>query len=212
MKQALILLITFALIPSSFAQQLYNEVSYVFTVDEDSITSDDGECAAGIERLAKRYGFSGISPTITGKFKIHTFTTQAHNGRTNSLDDDEIGELLVCQDWGTYLPDTNVVPIYYEIHLAGRLFRVIGGMLHPAFPDTILPGGLRIMAPAGFPAENIFPVVVGGTVLSSGAQVSPGERGGVYSTNFIVDLAGDPDDQWSTTSHHVLRALMPVDE
>ena len=210
MKEAIMLLMAIALIPCSFAQQsLYREVVFVFTVDQGSVIPDEGECAVGLNQIAKRFSVTGINPTVAGKLKINTFTTSGNNAKVNGQGDEEVGELLVCQDWQTYVPETNLVPIYYEVRIGGRKFRVMGGGIHPLFPD-ILPGGLQVMAQLGYPATDVLPVAISGTVLSSG---EPGSRGGIYSTNFILDLSNpdDPDDRWKTNSQHVLRVLLPAD-
>jgi hypothetical protein len=206
MRQVIILLMAIVLVPSAYAQS-YEEVVYVFTLDPDSVVSDEGECAAGIDRLARRYKVTGINPNRTAKIKINAVTITGKNAKVNGRGDEELGELLLCQDWQTYPPETNRVPIYSEITIRGRTFRVIGGGLHPAFPE-ILPGGLQVMTPQGYPAPDVFPVGITGTVLPA---FPAGERGGVYSANYITDL-GHPDDLWNTTSHHILRVLLPIDE
>ncbi|MEH6571100.1 MAG: hypothetical protein V7709_18620 [Halioglobus sp.] len=205
MKYAILLILTLILMPSAIAQQQYTENIYVFSLDFASGVPADDECAAAVARLSKRLLVSGINPTFGVRFKINSVDTSAKRGKVTNMAVEEIGEMLVCQDGQTNPPEMNLIPIYNEITIGSRTFRVEGAGIHPAFPD-ILPGGLVQYTPPGYPSDERRIVNINGSVMSG----IPGEKGGSYMESALVGGSGEFDDGLTDNAIHVLRVLIPV--
>ena len=207
MKFTILLILTISVVPSAIAQQeyLYKERIYIFSIDFSSGVPADEECAVALKGIRKRLQITGINATngLAARFKIDSVDTSASEGVVTNMADEEIGDMLVCQDTTTYPPEMNVLPIYNEINISGTKFRVEGGGIHPAFPDQ-LPGGYVQYSPPGYPAPESRVVNINGTVLPS----IPGKRGGAY----MESVRGGGFDIFGSAGNAivVLRVVLPI--
>jgi hypothetical protein len=144
MKHAILLILALFLVPSAIAQQefSYKERIYIFSIDFSSGMDAEEECAVALDGIRKRLQITGIDPIngVTARFKIDSVDTSASDGVVTNMADEEIGDMLICQDVTSY-PDMNLNPTYNEINISGTKFRVEGGGIGPNFSDQILPGG-----------------------------------------------------------------------
>jgi hypothetical protein len=209
MKHAILLILALSVVPSVIAQQEYSykERIYIFSIDFNSGVPAVEECAVALDGIRKRLQITGIDPIngTTARFKIDSVDTSASEGVVTNMADEEIGDMLICQDTTTYPPEMNVSPIYNEVNVSGTKFRVEGGGLNPNFLDQ-LPGGLVQYSPPGYPAPGVEVINVNGTVLPS----TPGKRGGSYMES---TLSVDGDSSAFPAGGNaivVLRVLLPV--
>ena len=208
MKHTIILILALSVVPSAIAQQeyLYEERIYIFSIDFRSAVPAAEECAVALDKIRKRLHITGIDATngVAARFKIDSVDTSASKGVVTNMADEEIGDMLVCQDRTTYPPEMNLIPIYNEINISGTTFRVEGGGLSPNFPDQILPGGAAFYTSPGYPAPGVEVINVNGTVLPS----SPGKRGGSYAESARIGSNGFPAS--GNNAIVVLRVMIPV--
>jgi hypothetical protein len=208
MKKIILVMLILVLAPIAIAQgeYLYKERIYVFSIDYDSGVPAQEECVAALKGIKTRLQVTGIESSDGTRFKIDSVITTASEGLVTNMADEEIGDILICEDYTTYPPEANLVPIYYEISIDGTKYRVEGGGLSPDFPDQ-LPGGYVQYSPPGYPTTLSRIGNVNGTVLPS----IPGKRGGSYAETF----RGAPFPEGSGglvggSSLVVLRVVLPV--
>jgi hypothetical protein len=212
--RALTMFIAFSLLllqPSAFAQeqeqeqQKYKEFLFFFSPNFYEAEPADEECAAALAKLARKTSIQDINPNNNGRVKIYSVAL----GKKGQVTDDrveEIGEMLVCQDFQTYPPEMNLVPIYYEITIGSRTFIVAGAGTSIEFPDAeTLPGGGVQYVPIGFPNPNRTVLVYSGTVLPA----VPGMRGGSYTDSRLGGPDGESEDGLSGNIVSVLRVVLP---
>jgi hypothetical protein len=212
MKKIILFLIALVWIPSSFAQVLYQQKEFIFSVPPFAppiiVTREKlvAECEAGIAFVAGRYNIHGINPSNAGKWKISAIRTSDINGKFLEDAVNEIGEILICQDRQTYPPEKNIWPVYYEILVNGRRFRAVGGGTSPDFPELeILPGGIQLMTPLGYPNDGVFQLNSSATVLAS----TPGKVGGAFSLGRL-EVDEDQKEFFDGTGIGVLRLTVPI--
>jgi hypothetical protein len=213
MKKTVLLILVFALAPGASAQeeaQKYKEFVYVFSPDffnDVDFEGVDEECAAAVDKIARQTTVENINPNNNGRVKIYS-VDMAKKGKVTNDRKEEIGEMLVCQDFQTYPAELNLVPIYYEITIGSRTFRVAGGGTSIAFPELeTLPGGGVVYVPPGFPNLSRTVDVFSATVLPA----VPGMRGGVYTDSRLTGACGDEcEDGLGANILSVLRVVLPV--
>jgi hypothetical protein len=211
MKHTLMLFLAITLIPSAIAQQQYRENIYVFSLNPSSQVPAIEECVTALDKLATRRNIHDINPTFGSRFKINSVDTSGRHGKVINNAVEEIGEILICQDGQTYPTEMNLTPVYYEISIGNRTFKVEGGGTSPNFPDTpTLPGGGSQFTPPGFPVpgENRAVSNFNGSVLPA----IPGRVGGAYMESALTGDSGEFDDGLRFNTIHVLRVLLPVRE
>ena len=213
MKYLLLLVWAFVLSPGLNAQQEYREVVYVYEFDYASYEPAEKECAAGLAKLEDKSKISGINLTYTGKFKIYSVGTLARKGKVTDHTVTEIGETFVCLDQFTYRSQgENLSPLYQEVTIGNRTYKIEGGGIHADSPDRRYGGVSHIMG--GYPASDSLWETVTGTVLPSRPSVdadSAVTRGGVLvgSVRLVFDenLQIIPSLSSSTS---ILRVILPV--
>ena len=94
------------------------------------------DSAAGLAGIEKRQRITGINPTNNGRAKIYSVDTSA--GIVTNTPGEEIGEILICQDFQTYPPEMNLLPVYYEITIDNKLSESV-------LDKFILPLSLQIL-------------------------------------------------------------------
>jgi hypothetical protein len=195
-----------SILVSSFAtaQQLYDERIYIYSTGDLSSEGHEEACDEGLAYIASKWGFTGVNANVFVKAKLYSVETRAHNGKLKNDKVQEIGEILACQDWQTYLPDTNIIPVYYEITVGGRTYRAEGAMTLPSVP--VVAGGGQLHYVPGYLPPEIYMGDIAATIL----PMSPGQRGGVLTVNGIFDFAQDPDDDYESSAIHVLRITVPA--
>jgi hypothetical protein len=208
MKHTILLILALSLVPNAVAQQefSYKERIYIFSIDFSSGMDAEEECVVALDGIRKRLQITGINPTngVTARFKIDSVDTSASDGVVTNMADEEIGDMLICQDTTTYPPEMNLSPTYNEINISGTKFRVEGGGMSPNFPDQILPGGAVQYSPPGYIAPGTRVINVNGTVLPS----SPGKRGGSYVESARIGNSGLPPGPNNAVV--ILRVILPV--
>jgi hypothetical protein len=208
MKLTIVLFLAIILAPNAFAQQeqKYKDFVYFFSPDFiNGVEPADEECAAAVAMIEREYNIRDINPSNNGRVKIYSVDL-AKKGKVTNDRKEEIGEMLVCQDFQTYPPEMNLIPIYYEITIGSRTFRVAGGGTSIDFPEfATLPGGGGQYVPIGYPNPNRTVALFSGTVLPS----IPGMRGGAYTDSRLTGPFGESEDGLSFNIVSVLRVLLP---
>ena len=186
----------------------YRQKQFVFSIPESPPNPAQAECDAGVGFITK-FQLYDINPNVTGKFKISSVVTWDKTGKVLDDDVNEIGEILVCQDWQTYWPQQNIVPVYFEITIGGRKYRAAGAGTSPDFPQlTIMPGGGQAMIREGYPE-------IGVTFLNYTATVLPtadGKVGGIFYLGNLAYVDGVDRDYYDHGSLGVLQILVPTDK
>jgi len=186
----------------------YKQKQFVFSIPESPPNPAQAECDEGVALLTK-YEFYDIKPNATGKFKISTISTWDKTSKVLDNDVNEIGEILVCQDWQTYWPQRNLVPVYYEITIGGRKYRAMGAGTSPNFPQfDVLPGGLQAMTREGYPEVGVTYLSITATVLPS----TEGKVGGMFFTGNLAYVDGVDRDYYDHGGIGVLQILVPHHE
>ena len=207
MKHALFLLLAIALIPCAMAQQQYKDKIFVFSMDTSSFVPAEEDCAAGVANIAARYNIHDINPNFAARAKINSVDTWNRTGKVTDMAVQEIGDILVCQDFQTIPPEMNLAPVYYEITIGGRTYTAEGAGTSPDFPEfSTLPGGGVVYTAPGYPSPGTVIQNFTGSVLPS----IPGRVGGTYLESALI---ADPDNEngLSTTVIQILHVLVPVD-
>ena len=188
--------------------QLYVQKVFVFSSPRVVEGADaEQECAEGIDWLTNNTKIRGINPTYFSKTELSVVETLESNARVTSTDVNNIGELLICQDYQSCWPDRNLVPRYFEITINNRKYRAVGGGTSEAIPqlDT-LPGGTEWMTPADFPTRGVNYINYTGTVLPARR---PGRGGTIILTNLgFVD--GVPKAAYDHARVGVLSIVQPI--
>lgn len=207
MKHLILLILALVIVPSAIAQQQYRENIYVFSVDRSVAVPADDECTRAVAKLEKRTMVSGIIPSVGGgvRFKIFSVETGSKRGKVTDMAAEEIGEILICEDYQTNPPEMNLIPIYYEITIRDRTFKVEGSGTHPAFPDTLPGGAVQYTAP-GYPTPERAIFNINGSVMPG----IPGRSGGALMLSALNGNAGEFDDGLRSNVISVLRVLLPV--
>lgn len=205
MKYTLLLILTLAMVPAATAQQQYRENVYVFSVDYGSYVDATEECVVALAKLERRLMVGGIQPSAGGRFKINSVSVSSKRGKVSDAAVEEIGEMLLCEDHETNPPEMNLIPVYFEITIGNKTFKIEGGGTHPAFPDTLV-GGISQYTPPGYPTPERSIYNYSGTVLPS----IPGTRGGSFTGSILTAGSDEFDDGLGLNSVQVLRVLLPV--
>jgi hypothetical protein len=208
-------------------------------------------CYAGLDVLEEELDITGIAPTLGARLKLYPVqfeetdaTLLAESGDDSDGDreyvptgdvpiwqkpvtDTEpveaIGEMLICQDWVSYFPGGNLVPVYYEITVGDMTYIAAGAGQSPNFPNLpVLPGGGQFLAPqflggaAGFPLAGIWLMSFGATIYPA-APVGevppwyPPNFGGALTSNALIDVLG-LEDQFESDNVITIRTYTPVND
>lgn len=206
MKKMILVAVVLVWIPCSFAQVNYQQKEFVFSIPQAPAIPAASECDEGIAFITK-HDIYDIKPTFAGKWSISTIRTREKNGKVLENDVESIGEILICQDWQTYWPERNLVPVYYEIMIGGRKFRAVGAGTSPNFPQfDVLPGGGQVMTPDGYPESGVVFLNYSATVLPG----APGKVGGSFNIGNLGFLDETPRAYYDHYSIGVLRILDPA--
>lgn len=186
-------------------QTSYKQKQFVFRIPDAPSNPAPDECDEGIAHIA-RYGLFAIAPNYSGKFPIYNVRTWNLTGKVEGGRTNQVGEILICQDWQTYWPEENRVPAYYEITLGGRKYRAVGGAMSTNFPDLgVLPGGLQAMLPEGYPQPGV-------SYLNTTATVLPaveGKMGGIFYIGNLTQADDATGQDYDRSSVGVLQVLVP---
>jgi hypothetical protein len=204
-------------------------------------------CYAGLSALEEDVSITGIAPTFGARVKLNAVETQKSDGTVVTRYDEnssdcqnyawtgtgwkktctdieavvEVGEMLICQDWVSYFPAGNLVPVYYEITVGDMTYIAAGAGQSPNFPNLpVLPGGGQFLAPqfpvAGFPLAGISLMSIGATIfpaapVGEAPPWSPPGFGGTFTSNALVDILG-LEDQFETDGVITIRTYTPVND
>jgi hypothetical protein len=184
----------------------FKQKEFVFSIPQGPATEAESECNEGIAFITK-YDIYDIKPTYTGKWRIATIRTWDRTGKVIDNDVNDIGEILVCQDWQTYWPQRNLVPVYYEITIGGRKYRAAGAGTSPNFPQfDVLPGGGQVMVPEGYPEYGVTQLNYSATVLPATSE----KVGGSFNIGNLGFVDGTPSASYDHYSIGVLRITVPI--
>jgi len=120
----------------------------------------------------------------------------------------EIGEILICQDWQNYSAMNNKIPVYFEILINDRLYRAVGGVEYSQAPEGVsIPGGGSTMSVENYPQRGLAYLTYTAIVLPS----APGGRGGTITmSNLAFVDGGSPRPHIDHSSHFVLSVWQPL--
>ena len=206
-KYLFVALSVFLLAPGAFAQTVYKQKTFIFSEGE-SIQGDHlVECMEGLEFIARTYNYRDINPNFAFKSKIFSVGTWDKTGKVKEQKE-QIGEILICQDWQTYFPEKLVTPVYFEIIIGGRKYRAAGAGTSPNIPQyDILPGGGSIMAPEEYPEFGV-------NFYSYTATVFPaleGKPGGMFYIGNLGFADGSPREYYNHFGTAILQLTVPQD-
>jgi len=184
----------------------FKQKEFVFSIPQGPVTEAVSECNEGIAFITK-YNIYDIKPTYTGKWRISTIRTWNRTGKVIDNDVNDIGEILICQDWQTYWPERNLVPVYYEITIGGRKYRAAGAGTSPNFSQfDVLPGGGQVMVPEGYPESGVTQLNYSATVLPATSE----KVGGSFNIGNLGFIDGTPRVSYDHYSIGVLRITVPI--
>ena len=205
MKNILLVALTVFLVPTSFAQTEYKQRTYVFSESENIEGDHLDECMQGIKFIANQFDYHGINPNFAFKNKIFSIKSSIKTGKVVDRTVNEIGEILICQDWQSRL-DEGIAPAYFEITIGKAKYRAAGAGTTPLVPDVDpLPGGGRQMTPSGYPEPGV-------ANLSYTATVFPaisGRKGGMLYIGNLGYIDGTPTDYFNHFSMAILQVTHP---
>jgi hypothetical protein len=207
-KKLILFFVSIVLLPVAFAQTEYQQKTFVFSIPEESEIPGDSEmeCEEGLAFIASWYGIHDINPNLTLKRKIYSVKSWDKTGKVINNEVNQIGEILACLDFQTYVPyGRNLIPIYYEITISGRKFRIAGAGTSPESRFDVMPGGGEFITDPAWPEKGL-------TFLNHTGRVLPaidGKPGGSFN---IMNLSnpGGVSTEYDHGTMGVLIVLIPL--
>ena len=206
-----LLVLSFCFINGAIAQEAtWAQKNFLFTIPDEpgnTLPNAEEECRDRLAKLKAR-GISGIEPHIFGKFKIFRSRTAPINGRVINNSVNEIGEILICQDWQNYSDQNNKVPVFFEILINDRRYGAVGGVEYSEAAEIVsVPGGGTVMSVQGYPQRGLAYLTYTGIVLPA----APGGRGGTITMSNLAFVDGGlPRALIDHSSHFVLSVWQPL--
>jgi len=197
------------LVPGAFAQTEYQQKTFVFFIPEGSEIPADSEkeCEEGLAFIADWYGIRDINLNFTSKRKIYSVKSWEKTGKVIDNEVNQIGEILACVDFKTYISQgINFIPIYYEITISGRKFRVAGGGTSFESQFDVMPGGGQFITDSMWPERALAPLNHTGRVLPA----IDGKPGGIFNIMNLSNPAGVSRENYDHGTIGVLLVLIPV--
>lgn len=184
----------------------YKQKQFVFSIPESLPIAAQDECDLGVADLS-RFRIQDINPNVTAKYQLSAIRTWNATGKVLDQDVNEVGEILVCQDWQTYWPERNLIPVYYEITIGGRTYRAVGAGTSPKYTEyDVLPGGGQVMVPENYPEPGVTFLNYTATVLPA----SDDKVGGIFFIGNLGYVDGIDRSYFDHGSIGVLQLIIPT--